>query len=194
MNYQIAMNNYDKIKTLLDKQSTDLNLMSNYINNFSKLNVKISSDAGKCNISNIINEAKKIARLDDNGILFVLENDNSLDNVIVNDVVILKSVYNIIKNSIESLMDVNISTRLIKITIFNKKIEFRDSGSGFTSQTLENLNKGVFSRVKTKKQNGTGIGLFLIKDLLVENKIKISFKNDQGAVVLMDFNKIPFDL
>lgn len=188
MSFYLENNESSKIKEILIKQSSDLTALSKYIHNFNKLNSKSFESKVPINIEKIIDEASQIARLDFCGVTILIKNDCSLDNYLCNDVVILKALYNLMKNSNEAMTLAAIKNKTISINILNKKIEMKDNGPGFSKKVLYNIRKGNFSKIKSSKENGSGIGLFLIKDSLQEQKIKITYNNDSGAQVLIDFN------
>ena len=70
-------------------------------------------------------------------------------------------------------------------TVFNKnKIEIRDNGAGFPQDILKKINQE--ETMVSTKEDGSGIGTAIIKDLVKNMDGKVSFYNDKGAVVLIN--------
>jgi nitrogen fixation/metabolism regulation signal transduction histidine kinase len=57
----------------------------------------------------------------------------------------------------------------------------RDNGPGFPSEKLERIDQPYI----TSKRTGTGLGLVIVKKIIVEHGGQIRFYNDRGAVAEM---------
>lgn len=113
------------------------------------------------------------------GIIFKTEEK---DLKIVSDYKKLKKILgNIIKNSIEAQEEGGIIEIVIE-KINNKiKISISDRGTGIPEDEIEK----IFSPFYTKKEKGTGLGLFIVKKLIedIQGKIEISSKPGFGTTV-----------
>lgn len=99
----------------------------------------------------------------------------------------LKQVFiNLIKNSIEAINDNGIID--IFITLKNKYIiiNVKDNGIGMTKEEIEKLNYPFY----TTKQNGTGLGLYLSKEIIKKHNGTINFESIDGMNISI---KLPYD-
>lgn len=100
----------------------------------------------------------------------------------------LRTLFNMVKNSIESLKENKIEHGSIQINIENNKLIFKDNGPGFPEQILKALNKGEL--IVSSKKEGSGFGLSIIQNFLKEIDIPTKFYNQQGAVIELDLSKV----
>ncbi len=108
------------------------------------------------------------------------------DLKIISDYKKLKKIFsNIIKNSIEAQEEGGIIE--IKFEKINDKlkVEISDRGTGIPPEDIDK----IFSPFYTKKEKGTGLGLFLVKKLLqdLKGEIKIESKYGFGTKVIIEF-------
>ena len=99
----------------------------------------------------------------------------------------LKQVFiNLIKNSIEAITNKGIID--IEITIKNKYlyINVKDNGIGMTKEEIEKLNYPFY----TTKQNGTGLGLYLSKEIIKKHNGSMNFESNDGMNISI---KLPYD-
>ena len=99
----------------------------------------------------------------------------------------LKQVFiNFIKNSIEAINDNGIID--IFITLKNKYIiiNVKDNGIGMTKEEIEKLNYPFY----TTKQNGTGLGLYLSKEIIKKHNGTMNFESIDGMNISI---KLPYD-
>ena len=99
----------------------------------------------------------------------------------------LKQVFiNLIKNSIEAINDNGIID--IFITLKNKYIiiNVKDNGIGMTKEEIEKLNYPFY----TTKQNGTGLGLYLSKEIIKKHNGAMNFESIDGMNISI---KLPYD-
>lgn len=99
----------------------------------------------------------------------------------------LKQVFiNLIKNSIEAINENGIID--ISITLKNKYIiiSVKDNGIGMTKEEIEKLNYPFY----TTKQNGTGLGLYLSREIIKKHNGTINFESIDGMNISI---KLPYD-
>ena len=99
----------------------------------------------------------------------------------------LKQVFiNLIKNSIEAINDNGIID--IYVTLKNNYIivNVKDNGIGMTEEEIEKLNYPFY----TTKQNGTGLGLYLSKEIIKKHNGSMNFKSIDGMNISI---KLPYD-
>lgn len=92
-------------------------------------------------------------------------------------------IINLVKNSIEALNDtiekqIKISTKKLTNSI---EIVVEDNGTGITKENLQNMKEPFF----TTKKNGTGLGVYLSREIIKAHGGKINYKNkeDMGTKV-----------
>lgn len=123
----------------------------------------------------------------------IFENNISEDIYIYVDKNQFRQVFiNLMLNSIESL-----DKESKKIIISAKKLDkiislsIQDNGCGIDEDSLNE----IFNPFYTTKANGTGLGLFIVYQLLLENDVQIRFETvlGIGTKVIMDFKKLEID-
>lgn len=148
---------------------------------FTKINVKQS-------ISTMVSIKKK--ELNDKNIklniLTRIDNDKEL---LLNEDVFKLCVANMITNAIDAFDNIDISEKTIDIEINakNKKlyVEFRDNGCGIESDIIEN----IFNPFYTTKENGTGLGLYMIQSEIrkIGGTIKVKSIIGKGTSFYIEF-------
>lgn len=189
MKFQLDAGNINVINDLINRQANDLAVISKYINEFNKITItgKNLKNKSKININELIDNATSIARLASSNVKIEFSNDNSLDDKPINEIVLLKTIYNLMKNSTEAMAQQNIQNKKIFIDVKSSNLIIKDNGNGFSSDLIVNLNKNRFSKIKSNKKDG-GLGLFLMKDTLNTQGIKTKFYNDNGAAIKLYFS------
>ncbi len=129
----------------------------------------------------------KIGRCRELGILLVLTEESSLvllEGIDINS--ILVCLGNLIENSMEAVLESEITNKRITLTIKGSNkgmdISINDNGSGITADAREKLFEKGFT---TKKGGKRGYGLFLVKSLIdsLNGKIKIDSSPGKGATI-----------
>ena len=97
---------------------------------------------------------------------------------------------NLIKNSVESIVEKNENKGKIEILIQGNDNSvdflFQDNGVGFELDQMSNISEPYF----TTKQNGSGLGLSIVSKIIFEHKGNINFYNSEnGANIHFTFNK-----
>ena len=84
---------------------------------------------------------------------------------------------NIIKNALESMEDEKILTINTKVLKEKIKIEFKDTGKGMSKEELEKISEPFF----TTKKNGTGLGVYLSKEIIKSHGGNIEYKSKENV-------------
>ncbi|MCK5358746.1 MAG: hypothetical protein KAJ48_10150, partial [Elusimicrobiales bacterium] len=100
-------------------------------------------------------------------------------------------VYNLIANAMESLPEDGgeISVKSVYDKAANEvRLIIKDTGKGINANVLSNIFRPFF----TTKEKGTGLGLYLARQIMSEHsgKILIESKPREGTVVTLIFSKI----
>lgn len=99
----------------------------------------------------------------------------------------LKQVFiNLIKNSIEAISDNGIIDINIKIYEDSIMISVKDNGIGMKKEELEKLKYPFY----TTKPNGTGLGLYLSKEIINKHNGSMTFESIDGMNIKI---KLPYD-
>lgn len=104
--------------------------------------------------------------LDEAGIALKTEYDPNVPPLMVDAVQIQEVVTNLVKNAIEAMPDggtLQIQTSMGKDAII--RIEFEDSGMGIPDEIISR----VFDPYFTTKEEGTGLGLFLVHKIVTDH-------------------------
>jgi two-component system nitrogen regulation sensor histidine kinase NtrY len=108
-----------------------------------------------------------------------------------------RAIFNLVKNSIESIQEKSLKTKVFdkKINIEIKTIsdyiiiEIIDNGLGFSSKETKNLIKPYY----TTKQKGTGLGLSIVNKIIIDHNGSINFnsqKNGAKVQVILPLNNV----
>ena len=87
-----------------------------------------------------------------------------------------QAIMNIIKNSIEAIGE-NGSIRLVTQNQPKKLLLVQDSGTGFTDEAKAHL----FTPFYSTKKNGQGVGLIMIRDILMNHGYDFSLNQNDGG-------------
>ena len=171
-------NNYEKYLPII---KSEINKTLNLLQDFSACNkIKINPDI--IDISLLIEEITENLRL-----MFDKQNINFKIEPIEDEIFIYgdynrlnQVLLNIIKNSIEAKDKtkksyIKIYTKLTNSTI---KIYVEDNGIGIPKENIEKISEPFF----TTKQNGTGLGVLLSKEIVNAHNGKIEYKSEENIV------------
>ena len=183
-----------------EKFNSNLNIILNQINQIEKL-VNEFSDFARMpkplfknnNIIEIIeNNIKLISKLDEN--TSIIFRKNNLNNLVLSCDYeqINRVIFNLIKNSIESIKEKSeknpnfkgiINIEIIKISDYID-INLIDNGVGFADKNFNNLIKPYY----TTKKNGSGLGLSIVNKIIIDHNgfFKIH-EYENGAKIKLSF-------
>jgi nitrogen fixation/metabolism regulation signal transduction histidine kinase len=104
----------------------------------------------------------------------------------INTFKLIKVLYNATMNCIESLNNSKISNPEIIIVFQSSKIMIKDNGLGFPEKIIKKLNQEEI--MVSSKENGSGIGTAIIKDIIKNMNGAVKFYNNNGAIVDIQFS------
>lgn len=180
----LDMCNEKNIEKYIPIIKTEINRTLNLLQDFSACN-KIKIEPDIIDISLLIEETKENLKLlfDSQNIKFIIEPQQ--EEIFINgDYNRLNQVIlNIIKNSIEA-KDENKNSYIKIYTKQNNKtikIYIEDNGVGISKENMKKISEPFF----TTKQNGTGLGVLLSKEIINAHNGKIEYrsKEKEGTIV-----------
>jgi len=181
-------------KTLFEDHIKTINLqiseITNLLNSFSEFARMPDPEFVDTNIIDLIDKATLPYKTNYKGIEVIIS--SSLKNNIIkcDENQIFRLFTNLIKNSVESIVEKNEKKGKIEISIQenNNGVDFlfQDSGIGFEIDQLSNISEPYF----TTKKNGSGLGLSIVSKIIFEHKGNINFYNSaNGANIHFTFSK-----
>ena len=181
-------------KTLFEDHIKTINLqiseITNLLNSFSEFARMPDPEFSNTNIIDLID--KSILPYKTNYKQISITRNSSLkSNVIKCDKnQTFRLFTNLIKNSVESIVEKNENNGKIEILIQSNDNSidflFQDNGIGFELDQLSNISEPYF----TTKTNGSGLGLSIVSKIIFEHKGNINFYNSEnGANIHFTFNK-----
>jgi len=182
--------------TKIKKISDNIVRIDNIINNLKDL-TNNSQDNKKTNI-NINNEIKNILKfynqkLKNNSIDLELILDKNIKDILFSDIQLRLIITNILNNAIEAHNSIEKSNKIIKIKTNDKKnhilLEIADNATGISDKIIENIFDPLFTT--KEKSKSSGLGLYLVNNILVSNNGSINVKNNNinGATFIINLNR-----
>ena len=179
----------DYLKTII-KQIKQIENLVNEFSDFARMPKPIFKEN---DLINIIKENIKILNEIDLNIDISIEHKKSKILFICDSEQISRVIFNLIKNSIESIQEKHFKNpnfaKKINIVITNKNdyIEFiiTDNGTGFSEKNLKNILKPYF----TTKSKGSGLGLSIVNKIINDHNGEIKFiQQELGAKIIVKFS------
>lgn len=143
---------------------------------FNQMSVLANTEKSLVKISDTISEVKAILNRRLNGVTVEIQGDRS---VMADQGFITSLFLNLFMNSLAAMAKSEV--KIVTILVDNKKISFKDTGSGFSEEALKHINKNL---TFTDKENGSGNGLRIIKEACLDLGAGVKFYNSaNGACV-----------
>lgn len=163
---------------------SDFNLIKNYTKEVTKLTIPSNEkETSKVSIKEILQSVQNLSYKNLNGINLQVT-DSEIN---CNETKLKKILFNLIQNSVESLKENKIKNPTIEIFQENNYLVIQDNGIGFPPKKLKKLNKDSIDFFTTKN-NGSGLGLSVVKELMLSNNLKYKFENSNGAKVSLELS------
>ena len=191
----IEEKNKEKFKSNLDIIVNQIKQIENLVNEFSDFARMPKPLLKKNSINQVILNNIKLLNKSDTNTRIVFNNNNkseiyfNFDQEQIN-----RAIFNLIKNSIESInekREKNVDFQgLINMEIesINEYINvyIKDNGTGFSNKNSKDLIKPYY----TTKKNGSGLGLSIVNKILSDHNGKLFLSNySKGAKIKLQFNK-----
>lgn len=160
---------------LIDNRIKNLSNIITQFRQFSELSNPILEETS---VKDLLLNTVEIYKLHHPDIKFTIE-INPDDLILTIDKQLIElCINNIIKNAIEASIDSKQAELLIRANKLNKEaqIEFYDNGKGIDASTL----KKVFLPFFTTKENGSGIGLSLTRQIMFSHGGNIEINSEPG--------------
>ncbi len=192
---QVDKNEKDNFEENLKIINNQIKQIENLVNEFSDFARMPKPVLKKNNLISIIHENIKLLSEIDPLIKINLNNKKSSVLLECDKEQISRVIFNLIKNSIESIQQKAENTsnfdKIITIEIFeiNNQISIIiiDSGLGF--KNIKNNIKDILNPYYTTKKNGTGLGLSIVNKIINDHNGEIDFISiSNGAKIEIKFN------
>ena len=192
---QVDKNEKDNFEENLKIINSQIKQIGNLVNEFSDFARMPKPVLKKNDLIKIIHENIKLLSEIDHSIKINL--DNKVPSILLecDKEQISRVIFNLIKNSVESIQQKAENTsnfdKIITIEIFERNnqiyIIIKDSGLGF--ENIENNIKDILNPYFTTKKNGTGLGLSIVNKIINDHNGEINFVSiPNGAKIEIVFN------
>lgn len=151
--------------SLVEKQVNSINYLSKNDNKSELVNVKLI-------FNNVIDTFFK-NKTDSIKITYLGE-----ETIMLNEYFLRTAFINLIKNSIENFEINGTKDRKISLIVSDSHLLFSDNGGGFSRKFLQKFRQSDFY---TEKENGSGLGMFLVKEYLESLNWQLSIFNDKDS-------------
>ena len=192
---QVDKNEKDNFEENLKIINNQIKQIGNLVNEFSDFARMPKPVLKKNDLTKIIQENIKLLSEIDTSIKIDLDYKNPSILLECDKEQISRVIFNLIKNSIESIQQKAENTsnfnKIITIEIFERNnqiyIIITDSGLGF--KNIKNNIKDILNPYFTTKKNGTGLGLSIVNKIINDHNGEISFVSiPNGAKIEIKFN------
>jgi two-component system nitrogen regulation sensor histidine kinase NtrY len=192
---QVDKNEKDNFEENLKIINNQIKQIGNLVNEFSDFARMPKPVLKKNDLIKIIHENIKLLSEIDSSIKIDLDYKNPSILLECDKEQISRVIFNLIKNSIESIQQKAEKTsnfdKIITIEIFERNnqiyIIIKDSGLGF--ENIKNNIKDILNPYFTTKKNGTGLGLSIVNKIINDHNGEISFVSiPDGAKIEIKFN------
>ncbi len=192
---QVDKNEKDNFEENLKIINNQIKQIGNLVNEFSDFARMPKPVLKKNNLIGIIHENIKLLSEIDPLIKIEFINNKSSILLECDKEQISRVIFNLIKNSIESIQQKAENTsnfdKIITIEIFERNnqicIIIKDSGLGFGN--IKNNIKDILNPYFTTKKNGTGLGLSIVNKIINDHNGEINFVSiSNGAKIEIVFN------
>jgi two-component system nitrogen regulation sensor histidine kinase NtrY len=182
----------DVQQSLLSIESRSKGL-NRFVQTYRRLTSIPAPSITKVKISNIIDNVRVLMapELEKRHIDFIIKSNVQSMIIDVDQQQIEQVLINLIKNAIEALVHITkpiIRIELSKGTNDSLILKIIDNGLGIERDILDQ----VFVPFFTTKENGSGIGLSISRQLMIQNKgsLTITSTLDEGCVLMLRFQKV----
>lgn len=170
VNYQMV----DALKVSIERN----NNMNQFMANFATVVKTPKAQKVEFNLLDIIKKTIKLfsKELEKKEISIILNDTKTKFNIEADPIQFEQVIINILKNSMEAIAE-NGKIKILFITN-PKSIIISDNGRGISSEE----NKNLFTPFYSTKKHGQGIGLTLIREILISHEFKFSLETNCSGV------------
>ncbi|ARJ47814.1 sensor histidine kinase NtrY-like [Candidatus Pelagibacter sp. RS39] len=185
-------NNFEENLKIINNQIKQIGNLVNEFSDFARMPKPVLK---KNDLIKIIHENIKLLSEIDSSITISLDNKKPSILLKCDKEQISRVIFNLIKNSVESIQQKAENTsnfdKIITIEIFERNnqiyIIIKDSGLGF--ENIKNNIKDILNPYFTTKKNGTGLGLSIVNKIINDHNGEINFVSiPNGAKIEIIFN------
>lgn len=192
LDHQLKELNDEKIEEVIDSSLGQIDHLINTMNEFRKF-FRPSQDIEEVSLHSMIDSSILLVQdeLIKNSIRTVITGEVDA-KVKVNSSEFKHVIINIINNAKDAFIENEIKERMVLFNVLNKdkkvSLYITDNAGGIPENIIDHVFEPNFT---TKaKGKGTGIGLYMTKQIIDKNKAKIVAKNlDDGVCFIITFNK-----
>jgi two-component system, NtrC family, nitrogen regulation sensor histidine kinase NtrY len=158
----------DALQVAMDRNQS-LNL---FMRNFAELVKLPTANRKLVGLHKLVHDVSKLMsiRASESEVEFLINFDNAPFNIFADEQQMEQALINIVKNAIEAIGRKGVVTFSTAVT--KKTLTISDTGTGINAELTSNL----FSPFFTTKKDGQGIGLTLVREILVNHGFDFSLK------------------
>jgi two-component system, NtrC family, nitrogen regulation sensor histidine kinase NtrY len=174
-------NHFDEHILMINNQIKEIAALLNSFSDFARMPNPVFEE---CSIVNVIDSAINPYKKNYLNIDFVFDSELNAQNIKCDRNQIFRLLTNLIKNSVESIEEMNNFENKGRISILVSEnndfvnCELIDNGPGFKSKNFNNIFEPYF----TTKPHGSGLGLSIVSKIVHEHKGNIRFANNENSL------------
>lgn len=124
--------------------------------------------------------AAKLAEAESENVQFIIEVKSDLSKLRIEDWDLCKILSNLIDNALKALRDIEIEEKILSVNITETPTEYVFEVSDNGPEIPANMRNLIFKKgFTTKKEDGHGMGLAIVSEILEENGGSMSLESDQ---------------
>lgn len=157
----------------------EVDILNNMVINFLDYTKISKHEQVKINIYHIINSSINILRpqIKYKMIRIIEEINPNIPKIKLDPVGMRQVFVNILKNAIQAVGEYGIIH--IKVSVFGNKdveVSIRDNGKGISKDSIDK----IFNPLFTTKEDGNGLGLYVVHNIVLENRGSIIVESEKG--------------
>jgi signal transduction histidine kinase len=172
-----------KVEEMLDLISNAVNYSNRIITDLLDYSRELTLDLHETTIRQLTKQAISLIEVPEN--VKIVDFTSDEPKLIIDPAMVQRIFVNVIKNSIDAMSDggqITISDRIVDDRV---ELEFKDTGRGFTQESL----KEIWKPFKTSKARGLGLGLAISKRIVEAHQGSVSVESDlgKGTTIIFTF-------
>ena len=172
-----------KVEEMLDLISNAVNYSNRIITDLLDYSRELTLDLHETALGQLTKQAISLIEVPEN--VKIVDFTSDEPKLIIDPAMVQRIFVNIIKNSIDAMPDggqITISDRIVDDRV---ELKFKDTGRGFTQESL----KEIWKPFKTSKARGLGLGLAISKRIVEAHQGSVSVESDlgKGTTIIFTF-------